>query len=119
MWTWNLAEERVLHRLEGASSTLSVAKIVACDVVGEPLPILSSTKDSIETITPATAEDILEHAAVALYEAQVLRLDPSLEAGLRMGEIFRTRFRPRAKDPFLGPIWEKDMTDRICRICCP
>jgi len=71
-------------------------EIVACDVVGEPLPILSSTKDSIEAIEPATAEDMLEHVAVAVYEVQAVRLAPSLEAALRMGGIFRTRFRPRA-----------------------
>ena len=79
-----------------AGRWLGKDEIVACDVDGDALPVLSSTKDSVETIEPATVEDILEHVAVAIYEVQAVRLDPSLEVALRMGEMFRTRFRPRA-----------------------
>jgi hypothetical protein len=70
--------------------------LVACDVDGNPLPELPATLEEPQTIScPVPATEFLNHVVTAVYLLQVETLDPTLEASLEAGEIYRVPFRPR------------------------
>ena len=71
-------------------------EVVDCDATSQPLPLLAPTRERPQPIKPAAPEELLEYVTTAIYAATPLRMDSGLEEALRQGQIFRTRFRPRA-----------------------